>query len=202
MAGPSDSAEAPPVSDAGGMRPQGPLDGLVGGLRRLDAGLLFIEKWMLVAASVVMLTFVAVNVVLRWTGQGLLAWAYELARFMMLWVAIIGASMATSRRRHIAIDILGKILPVRAKAPIGVAANLLAATVCFFIGVVALEYVKFTREGGGTSLSLHVPVWTVQLVLVSGFLFIGLRFLIAMLEDLNATLGGDASHLEHEAEVH
>lgn len=47
------------------------------------------------------------------------------------WLAMLGASLATSSGKHINIDVIMRFIPVKARVPAAIAASLAAAIVCF-----------------------------------------------------------------------
>ena len=67
------------------------------------------------------------------------------------WLAMLGASLATSSGKHINIDVVMRFLPVKARIPAAAAAWLAAAAVCFtatwgFIDHIALASFQAPRE--------------------------------------------------------
>jgi hypothetical protein len=63
---------------------------------------------------------------------------------LTLWLALLGASLATAAGKHIHIDVIFRFLPTRLRVPAGIANFLAAATVCFagmwgFIDYIAIE---------------------------------------------------------------
>jgi TRAP-type C4-dicarboxylate transport system permease small subunit len=58
-----------------------------------------------------------------------------------LWLAFLGASLATHEDRHIAIDILPRIAPPRVRAVMRGTVGFIAGTVSFFLGLVFWEAV-------------------------------------------------------------
>ena len=86
-------------------------------LSRVEGGLL-----VLFLTTMVVLTFL--QIVLRafhayghlqWanTLMGYLDWAEPLVRLLVLWVAVLGASLLTGENKHIKIDLMSELLPGR-----------------------------------------------------------------------------------------
>jgi hypothetical protein len=64
-----------------------------------------------------------------------------LATRLTLWLALLGASLATSRGKHIHVDVLVRYLPARVRTGAAVAGWIMAATVCA-VGVVGfVDYI-------------------------------------------------------------
>ena len=97
-----------------------------------------------------------------------LIFAQRLALALLLWTAMLGCSMATYTRRHIALQAIQKIVPdekLRAHSSLSL---LLAAGFACFLTIVGAEYavtnyVRWSSSGGisGTFDSIPIPYWTV-----------------------------------------
>ncbi|HEY4016757.1 MAG TPA: TRAP transporter small permease subunit [Polyangiaceae bacterium] len=68
-----------------------------------------------------------------------------LATRLTLWLALLGASLATSRGKHIHVDVFVRYLPARARGPTAVAGWVAAAVVCA-VGVVGfVDYIAIAE---------------------------------------------------------
>lgn len=98
----------------------------------------------------------------------------ELARYLFIWIGILGAAYASGQQTHLAIDILPpKLNPVnRIRLRIGI--NLLIILFCLTVLVVGggnLVYVNY--ELGQSSAALNLPLsWVYSIVPLSGVLVI------------------------------
>ncbi len=144
-------------------------------LARLHRLLLKTEKLLLVVLVLSMIGIAVAQILLRnLAGAGLL-WADGYTRTSVLWLALLGAMLASRRQRHLAIDVLVRYLPSRWR-PIALRVRLLAtAVVCFVaawfsVGFVAQEY------GVGDMAFADVPGWWCQAAIPFAFTVIGLRY--------------------------
>jgi hypothetical protein len=64
-----------------------------------------------------------------------------LATRLTLWVALLGASLATSRGKHIHVDFLLRYVPAKLRAPTALVGSLAAATVCVFAVFGFVDYI-------------------------------------------------------------
>ena len=80
-------------------------------IRRFDRGLCVANQAVLAALLAVMAVLVFGNVVLRYVFGISLSWVEELTRYMMIWLAWLGAGLALREGAHIAIDALQAALP-------------------------------------------------------------------------------------------
>jgi TRAP-type C4-dicarboxylate transport system permease small subunit len=94
---------------------------------RLERGFLFVNRLacgLLLAASC---TLVFANVVLRYGFGVSLAWAEEVSRYMMIWLALLASGLALREGAHIAVETLPDSLPRALAVPLRGLAVLLVA---------------------------------------------------------------------------
>lgn len=98
----------------------------------------------------------------------------ELARYLMIWVGVLGAAYISGRRMHVAIDLLPTRLNKEGQLRLKVISNSIIILFCFFamvIGGLRLVYITFTLEQ--YSPALQIPLALVYLVIpISGLLII------------------------------
>jgi TRAP-type C4-dicarboxylate transport system permease small subunit len=109
----------------------------------------------------------------------------ELATFMLIWVALLGAAVALGRGAHLGIDYFVGKLPVRAKVFTEVIVFLCVAAFSFLVMVVGgIDLVASMLELGQESPALRVKMGYVYLgVPISGF-FLTLYGIMGLLERL------------------
>ena len=97
-----------------------------------------------------------------------LIFAQRLALALLLWTAMLGCSMATYTRRHIALQAIQKIVPEEKLKAHSALSLVLAAGFASFLTIVGAEYavtnyVRWASSGGisGTFDSIPIPYWTV-----------------------------------------
>lgn len=67
------------------------------------------------------------------------AWSEELARFLMVWVTMLGAAAVMRERGHIAVTALADALPSPARRVLGVVSDLVVLWVAWIVGVHGAE---------------------------------------------------------------
>ncbi|MBB4078326.1 TRAP-type C4-dicarboxylate transport system permease small subunit [Lewinella aquimaris] len=130
----------------------------------------------LVIMLVIMTLDVLWGVFTRYVMSNQASWSEELARFMLIWIGILGAAYASGQRMHLSIDLL-KNKPVRLIA---------ALIILFALGVMVVggtRLVMLTAELGQRSPALGIPMSIIYAVVpISGLLIIFYR-----LPDLKST---------------
>ena len=96
----------------------------------------------------------------------------ELARYLMIWVGLLGASYAAGKKMHLAVDLLPSLLSGRSRRYLQIAIEIftiLFAVLIMVIGGTRLVFVTFYL--GQISAALQLPLGYVYLVVpLSGLL--------------------------------
>jgi TRAP-type C4-dicarboxylate transport system permease small subunit len=147
----------------------------VRGLRRIDAVLAKAEQVLIVIVLSVMLLLAFLQVLLRNAWDFGLPWIDILLRHLVLWLGIMGASLATRMNRHIRIEALLRFLPARHQRFVERGVLLIAVAICTLLGVAAVDLVRQEQATGSMAFG-PVPTWMLQLVLPVGFAIVAFRF--------------------------
>ncbi|MBT4163128.1 MAG: TRAP transporter small permease subunit [Gammaproteobacteria bacterium] len=138
-----------------------------------------VEDGALVIALVSMLLMALLQIAMRNFFDSGFLWAESFLRILVLWVAMLGAMVATRERNHINIDILSKFLDPSVMRLLRVLTNLFAAGVCFVSVYYAVEFIQYEFQDGTIAFA-SMPVWICQSIIPIGFAVMGLRFLITL----------------------
>lgn len=144
-------------------------------LQHLDDLLAYFERSILVALVSLMVGLAFAQVVLRnlfWLG---LPWADIVLRHIVLWIAFVGASLATRQGRHIAIDVVSRLMPPKARRWLAAVLNAAACVITVLLASAAWAFVAFERLGG-SFLFQGLPIWWVQIIIPVGFGLMAFRF--------------------------
>jgi TRAP-type C4-dicarboxylate transport system permease small subunit len=145
---------------------------LLRGLHRLEDGLL--------AALLLLLLLLAVaQIAMRWVADTGWLEGETVQRTLVLWIALLGALGAARERRHLALDLLPRLLPPRGRRIVWALAQLIAAALCAVMAWYGWSLIELEREAPGI-LFAGVPTWAGMLVIPLGFAVLTLRFLIAI----------------------
>jgi len=142
-----------------------------------------IETLFLIIILLTMILLAFLQVILRNFFSTSIFWGDTLLRHLVLWIAFIGASLATKENRHINIDVLSRSLSKSVKRITGSIVNLFASAVCFFLLRASITFLKYEQQSSST-LFKEIPVWIFQIIIAIGFGLMMLRFLIHALESI------------------
>ncbi len=101
------------------------------------------------------------------------AWSEELARFLLIWIGILGAAYASGQGMHLAIDLLMPKLTEPRQRQLKIVIHaliILFAVAVLLIGGIRLIYL--TQALGQLSAALRIPMAAVYTVLPLGGLFV------------------------------
>ena len=152
-------------------------------LQRLDHGFAVVER---AAVGLLLAGLLALGfwqLLLRNLFASGLFWADALLRHIVLWLGVLGASLATREQQHLSLDVLTRFLPAAYHPWLTLLTNLAAVLVCALLSQAAWRFVQdeFTA---GTALDFGVAAWTAQGIIPFGFLIMTLRFALRVLEAL------------------
>jgi TRAP-type C4-dicarboxylate transport system permease small subunit len=137
---------------------------------RLDSTL----YWLLVVLMAMMVLNVLWQVGSRFILRSPSSYTDELARYLLIWVSLLGASYVTGKKMHLAIDILPSRLHGKKQRNLNVLINVLVAIFALLTmvwGGIKLVYITLTLNQ--TSAALNVPLGYVYLAVpLSGLIII------------------------------
>ncbi len=141
--------------------------------------------------------FGCLQIILRnFFHQGII-WADPLMRHIVLWLGCAGGVMATSRIRHISIDVLTRVLPERLQATRDRVIYLATAVVASVLGMAALKLV-IDEKSFGDKAFLNIDVWILQSILPFAFFLISYRSLLNMFLSRKAEPVDWEEDIDHE----
>ncbi len=174
-------------------------------------GLIKFKKWMTTALNWVLITAVlflvcdvVLGVVTRWLGSlvvqismntgwepwpwlptGQIGWTEELARFLLIWISLLGGAVAFGIKGHLGVDYFVEKFDVSARKLMAVVVHLI---VLFFVGAIFVyggwSFVHHTLVNGQTTSALPLKMGHIYLALPIS----GIFMLIYTIENLFETL--------------
>jgi C4-dicarboxylate transporter, DctQ subunit len=150
------------------------------GRERFVQGCRLVEQWTLTLLFLGILLASMLQIFMRNVLRTGFLWTEPMARYLVLWIAFFGALTATSRARHLAIDIVALFLSPRRRAGLQRVVAVLAAVICAALANGAYAYLQ-QEYGFGREAFLGLRTWLVQSILLFGFGLLTYRFLVAAL---------------------
>ncbi len=150
-------------------------------LNIIDETIAKIEKVLVIILLSLMVIVGFAQVILRNFLETGLMWADPLLRYTVLWIAFIGASLATREDKHINIDVLTRLLNPRLKKLASIITNLFALSICLILFKTSIDFVKMEMEFQ-SEVFLGVKNWMVEMIIPIGFCLVSLRFLFRVVK--------------------
>ena len=151
--------------------------------------------WALVAIMGVSVLNVLWQVFTRFVLSNPSSYTDELARFLLIWIGLLGAAYAAGSKMHLAIDLLPSKLEGRSRFFLAVVVE--SCVFIFALAVLVLggsSLMTLTLTLGQTSTALHIPIGYVYLVLPLSGLLIMYYAIAAVLEQYAVLRCGDQAH--------
>jgi len=136
---------------------------------------LFIGVLLLAITGVIFL-----NVVMRYGFNSTLSWAEEFARYGVIWVTFIGASVCVARHLHIAIDVWGHKLSERTNRYWSIAVSAFCSVASVVFCWYSLQLVAKALQTGQKAIALGLPMWCVYGSMSLGSALMAVRFLVTI----------------------
>lgn len=157
-----------------------------------------IEKYSLVFFLSMMIFIAVLQIFLRFFLRSSVQWFDTVLRYIVLWVGMIAAGIATYEGTHIKIDLVGKFSKGRFKELVNFMIDFFAGVVSIILFAISLFFIfSIERESGGSSpfpairlfksindgitgyfIDFSVPNWFLLIIIPVTFFIIGVRFFI------------------------
>jgi TRAP-type C4-dicarboxylate transport system permease small subunit len=122
---------------------------------------------------------VCVDVAMRWSRMGGIAWMLEAIEYLQYLMVLVGAAWVLARGAHVAIDAVLLAMPAKAREKLERGASAFAALVCgFFTVVTASATLDTWRTGAILHKSITLPEWVPLATLAAAFLMLAAEFAV------------------------
>jgi TRAP-type C4-dicarboxylate transport system permease small subunit len=146
----------------------------------------FILKWAVIIIFAVMTINVLWQVLSRFVLAKPSSFTEELARYMLVWVGILGASYVAGQKMHLAIDLLATKLSTKYKSFLEILIQFFVFVFALFVMVIGgIRLVSITLALNQISAALQIKLGFVYLILpISGLLMMFYSFYF-IIEEIN-----------------
>lgn len=133
------------------------------------------EFWFIALACIGIVVLVFLGVLSRFIFSNPMAWSEELARYLFLWAALVGAAAGCRTNQHGGIPLLVDKFPASWQRGVEI---FVTAIVLLVLAVLAWQSVDSTLQGlrsGQTSLASGIPIWVINGIAMLAYLLAILR---------------------------
>ena len=110
-------------------------------------------------------------------------WGDSLLRILVLWVALLGAMIASRMDGHISIDLASRYLNDKWRHRVELLAYLFSALVCGITAYYSVIFVHYEYLDGTIAFA-KIPVWICQTIIPFAFAVMSLRFVLSAIRHL------------------
>lgn len=135
---------------------------------------------------VLMVGLVFANVLSRYLLNFSIAWSSEIARYIFIWLVLLGAILAFQNAEHLGLDLLPKALPPRIGRSLTVITDLLVLYAIYILLSGGWSYSTSSLEAGWDSPAAGIPLGIVQMVLPVSALLLLLEGVGKLVLDIRA----------------
>ena len=150
-------------------------------LTKVDTLLAKGEAVILIFLVTVMTTVVFLQVVYRYVLAQPLHWSEELARYLFVWLSILGATLGFQKRAHFGLDLFFKMVPQRGRKYLGLFITLLMGVVIYVILVQGIFLVGKTTAQQSPAMEISMG-WAYACLPV-GAALMAIHLLVMMLKE-------------------
>jgi TRAP-type transport system small permease protein len=120
---------------------------------------------LLVAMMAAMVALVFGNVVARYLFNVSFIWAEELSQYLMVWVTFLGAGLALTQGRHVAVELVQDALPAAAGRALRAGIALLILAFLVTLAVLGFQFVSFawSQETPAMNIPFGIPYLAVPI---------------------------------------
>ena len=149
----------------------------------LDTKISRVETILITILLTLMILMAFSQIVLRNFFSTGIDWGDALVRYLVVWVAFIGAAIAAKEGKHITIDLLSRWLSGAASVFIQSLACFFSALICGLLTLAAVKFIRFEAQMGGTTF-INLPVWVPELIMPVTFGLMTVRFVMGMFKEI------------------
>jgi TRAP-type C4-dicarboxylate transport system permease small subunit len=135
------------------------------------------EDALLVLLLAAMIVLASTQILLRNFLDSGFVWIDPLLRVLVLWLGLIGATVATRNNRHIRIDLLSKLFSRNTHRLIQSIIGQVSAWTCLVVAWYGFKWIQMDYVDEVISFA-GVPAWLLEVIIPVTFALIGLRYLI------------------------
>lgn len=150
------------------------------------------EEWFLGLMLLTMVVLACTQIVLRSVFSSGLLWIDPFLRYLVLWSGMVGAAMATTKGKHIALDVISYLAPPVIQNWLSLLTNLFSTAVSGGLTYAAFLFIRDEYQYGGPGL-LELPTWFWNAIFPLAFFIITLRFGMQTIRSCTLIISGKDS---------
>ena len=136
-----------------------------------------IEEYIVIPLVAVMVVVVILQVIFRYVIKGSLPWSEELARYLMVWITFVGASIGVKKGAHVGIEALVIALPKKVQTIAKYLGIIISIIFCIVVLSASIGILKRQIAGHQISPAMRIPMWWAYAAIPTGVFLMTVRFI-------------------------
>ncbi len=155
-------------------------------LKRINYSLYNIQKVVVVILFLALLGISALQIILRLVFHSGIPNAETMMRYLVMWVAFLGASLAAYKGRHINLDVVSRSLKKINKNLVKLIVSIASFLILAFLLKASVEFIL--NEMPDSPAVFFVPVWVLETIIPLMFFFMTLVYLQGIIDSIGAMI--------------
>jgi TRAP-type C4-dicarboxylate transport system permease small subunit len=151
-------------------------------IARVETSLLLFMLFSIVGVNLMQIGIRLLQSLLRTVGSDMVlsapSWPADVNRVLVLWITMVGGSLATRSNEHIKVDFFSRLLPERPRFLVNALISVAGIVVSLLLVFFSIEFLKMEHELAETLVAVPIPLWIIQLIIPVGFCIIAFRFFL------------------------
>jgi len=160
-------------------------------LKKIDEKLTRIEEAAVAALLFTMTVVIFMSVLERFFLKMGLAWIEEFSRYLSVWGAFIGASLAAKKGAHIGIEAFVQILPPRAKKLESILVSALELLFSVVVLIIGAAFLRKLAATGQISPAMRINIVWAYAAVPAGCGLMGIHYFIKLVSGISDFAFGD-----------
>ena len=161
-------------------------------LKKVDEGLTRIEEALVSGLLFVMMMVIFLAVLERFLFKMGITWIEEFARYVSVWAAFIGSSLAVKKGAHIGIEAFVQILPKKIRQVEELLVDLAGLAFSVVVVYIGIELIQKLLRTNQLSPAMRIPIAWAYIAVPVGCGLMGVHYLIKFITGVSATLSARA----------
>lgn len=146
-------------------------------MKKKNETLKSIEYWFLGLSMLLITVILCTNVILRHIFSSSLSWAEEAARYLMIWITFIGASVCVYKGGNISIDSIVNYLSNKGKKKLSIITTIISMIFLAIFTYLSADLTIQVARNKQYTAALNIPMLYIYLAMPVGAMLTLIRYL-------------------------
>ncbi len=151
-------------------------------IKKLDKVMTFFEEYIITILLFLMTVVTFWGVINRFFLKESLPWSEELARYLSIWAALIGASLGVKKGVHIGVEAFVTVLPARIQEYVSVVTIFLSLVFCTAMAYIGYDFSLKLMETEQLSAAMRIPIVIAYAAIPAGTFLMAVRYAMLLVE--------------------